>query len=50
MFGEPYLQGLKNSLVEEVLEDVEKQVAPTNYKNDNWYADYVRLRVAAVKV
>ncbi len=50
MFGEPYLQGLKNNLAEEVLEDVEKQVAPTNYKNDNWYADYVRLRVAAVKV
>ena len=49
MFAQPYLQHLNNSTQEQVIKDVEEMIKPTNYKNGHWYADYVRLRIVAIK-
>lgn len=49
MFGKSFLEGLEQSVIDQILEEVEVQVRPTNFKNNQWYADYVRLRVMAIK-
>lgn len=48
-FAQPYLQGLTNSDINRVVREVEQQIKPTNLKNNQWFADYVRLRVMAEK-
>jgi len=50
MFAQPYLQDLNGELVESVLKDVEEQIHPTNCLDGKWYADYVRLRIVALKL
>nr|WP_214460573.1 class I SAM-dependent methyltransferase [Flavihumibacter fluvii] len=49
MFGQYYLQNLPRETIQDIVNDVEEQVRETNFKNGQWYADYVRLRIAAVK-
>ncbi|CAN5704816.1 class I SAM-dependent methyltransferase [soil metagenome] len=49
MFGKSFLQGLDDKIIGEILSEVEQLVKPTNFKNNQWYADYVRLRVVAIK-
>jgi len=49
MFGQSFLQHINSETVEVILNDVEAALRPSNYRNGNWYADYVRLRVMAVK-
>lgn len=49
MFGKPYLQNIDKEAVEAIISDVETQIRPTNFRNGNWYADYVRLRLVAIK-
>jgi trans-aconitate methyltransferase len=49
MFGHPYLQDLSQETIDTIMNDVEEQVRATNFKHGNWYADYVRLRIKAVK-
>jgi hypothetical protein len=49
MFGKPFFEGLDDATIENILADVEKQVKPTNFKNGQWFADYVRLRIMAIK-
>ena len=49
MFGKPYLQEVNSEKMETILQDIEEQIKATNYKNNQWYADYVRLRVIAIK-
>lgn len=49
MFAKPFLENLSTERIEQILADVEKQIKPTNYKNDQWFADYIRLRVKAIK-
>lgn len=49
MFGKPFLENLDVKIIDQILTDVEEQVKSTNYKNDHWFADYVRLRIMAVK-
>lgn len=49
MFGKLYLQDLDKDVVESIVNEVENQIRPTNYKNGSWYADYVRLRIMAIK-
>ena len=49
MFGKSYLEKLNDDVINSVLQEVEEQMKPTNYKNNQWYADYVRLRVVAMK-
>ncbi len=45
----PYLENLDAEVIEEILQDVESQLKETNFKDGNWFADYVRLRVVAYK-
>ncbi|WP_372935345.1 class I SAM-dependent methyltransferase [Mariniphaga sediminis] len=49
MFGKSFLETLDDSITEQILSEVEEKVRPTNFKDNQWYADYVRLRVVAVK-
>ncbi len=49
MFGKLFLQGIDDKIVAEILSEVEQLVKPTNFKNNQWYADYVRLRIVAIK-
>ena len=49
MFASSYLEGLSEKDVEIILEDAEKQLKHTNYRDGKWYADYKRLRIGAVK-
>jgi trans-aconitate methyltransferase len=49
MFGQPYLEGIPAADIEAIIHAVENQVKPTNYKEGNWFADYVRLRIVAIK-
>lgn len=48
-FGQPYLQAVRPGEVEALLAEVEAEVKPTNFREGGWYADYVRLRVMAMK-
>ncbi|WP_336514846.1 class I SAM-dependent methyltransferase [Pollutibacter soli] len=50
MFGKSYLEKLELNVAEEIINRVENQLRATNFKNGNWYADYVRLRFVAIKV
>ncbi|MEI6946450.1 methyltransferase domain-containing protein [Paraflavisolibacter sp. H34] len=49
MFGQPFFENLESEVVAEILEEVERRVEATNYLDGKWYADYVRLRVVALK-
>src|SRR5665213_3022987 len=49
MFASSYLKGLSDKYVEIILEDAEKQLRATNYRDGKWYADYKRLRIVALK-
>lgn len=49
MFGQPFLQGLNDNAIGRIVREVEQQIKPTNFKNNQWFADYVRLRIVAVK-
>ncbi len=49
MFARPYLEGLNDKDANLILEETEQQVMSTNYIQGKWYADYKRLRVAAIK-
>lgn len=49
MFGKSFLYGLNTEMTDQILFDVEEEVRKTNFKNNQWFADYVRLRVLAIK-
>lgn len=49
MFAVAYLQGIPNDVVDDILDEVQETLKPVLYKNGNWYADYKRLRVVAIK-
>ncbi|WP_373494309.1 trans-aconitate 2-methyltransferase [Aquiflexum sp.] len=49
MFGKTFLEGIDQSTIDRILLEVEEQLRSTNFKNGNWYADYVRLRIMAIK-
>jgi len=49
MFGKPFLEGLSSELIKQILVEVEQQARPTNFRKNKWFADYVRLRVCAIK-
>lgn len=49
-FAGPFVDGLGVSVVDAVLEDTERRLAPNLRDADGqWFADYVRLRFSAVK-
>ncbi|MFL9483360.1 class I SAM-dependent methyltransferase [Chitinophagaceae bacterium LWZ2-11] len=49
MFAGAYLKELDENVVNEILEEVQQTLQPTNFKNGKWYADYKRLRIVAIK-
>ncbi|HEY5407610.1 MAG TPA: class I SAM-dependent methyltransferase [Ginsengibacter sp.] len=49
MFAGNYFNGIEESRVEDILNEVQAALEPTNYINGSWYADYKRLRLVAFK-
>jgi len=49
MFAKSFLQGIDDSEVDEILNQVQEAIKPTNFRDNKWYADYKRLRVVAKK-
>ncbi|WP_028974463.1 class I SAM-dependent methyltransferase [Spirochaeta cellobiosiphila] len=49
MFCSSFLEGIGADKVEVILKDVEEKMVLTNYREGQWYADYVRLRIVATK-
>lgn len=49
MFATSYLENLDPETAENILDEVQEKIRPTNFRDDNWYADYVRLRFIAIK-
>jgi len=49
MFGSTFLNGIDKDVVDTILDEVQEALRPTQYRNGEWYADYKRLRVIAIK-
>ena len=49
MFGSFFFKHLPATTIEKVIEQAVEQLRPTHYRDGNWYADYVRLRMIAIK-
>lgn len=49
MFGSAFLNGIDNAVVENILTDVQETLQPTHFRNGEWFADYKRLRIIAIK-
>jgi trans-aconitate methyltransferase len=49
MFGGAYLKGISESVVSEILEEVQTALKPLLFKDGKWIADYKRLRIVATK-
>lgn len=48
-FAQPFFRGVEPARLEQILQEVEAALRPSNFKHGSWYADYVRLRVVALK-
>lgn len=49
MFGSQLFEGIPDSIKEEIVANVENQLKGVLFKEDNWVADYKRIRVIGVK-
>ncbi|MBS1916786.1 MAG: methyltransferase domain-containing protein [Bacteroidetes bacterium] len=49
MFCSSYLKNVDETIVNDILKEVQDELKPTHFKNGKWYADYKRLRVVAIK-
>lgn len=49
MFAGAYLNGINEADKEDILNDTQAILEPTNCRNGSWYADYRRLRMVALK-
>ncbi|MEM7716305.1 MAG: methyltransferase domain-containing protein [Cyanobacteria bacterium P01_A01_bin.68] len=49
MFGGTFFQGLSEEDKTQVINDVEKQLKPKLYQEGNWFADYRRIQIKAIK-
>ncbi|MDN3654787.1 methyltransferase domain-containing protein [Ferruginibacter paludis] len=49
MFGSSFLKGIDEPTIETILDEVQAALKPTQFKNGDWYADYKRLRIIAIK-
>ncbi len=49
MFGSAFLKGIESNQVDEILTETQGVLAPTQFKNGEWFADYKRLRIIATK-
>ncbi len=48
-FGLPLLEGINENERTAIIREVESQIWSRHYSEEQWYADYVRLRIVAVK-
>ena len=48
-FAQSYFQNISKEKTENIIDKAVAILKETNYKNGKWYADYIRLRVKAVK-
>lgn len=49
MFGEKFLQGIKEGSVDEILSITQEKIRSTNFEDGKWFGDYKRLRIVAYK-
>ena len=49
MFGSSFLAGIDETVVRQILNEVQEALKPSHFRNGEWYADYKRLRVIAFK-
>ncbi len=49
MFGSSFLTGIDETVINEILNEVQASLLPTHFRNGSWYADYKRLRIIAIK-
>lgn len=49
MFGEQFLEGIKEEDIDDILNISQDEIKSTNYENGKWFADYKRLRIVAYK-
>lgn len=49
MFGSTFLKGIDAAVVENILTEVQQALEPTQFRNGEWFADYKRLRIIAIK-
>lgn len=49
-FAQDYFQNISKDKVESIIDKAVAILKQKNYKNGKWYADYIRLRVKAVKI
>jgi trans-aconitate methyltransferase len=49
MFGDHFFENIPAEKRTAILQQAQEALRPTHYRNGKWYADYVRLRIAAVK-
>lgn len=50
MFGNAFFVDIPEKEIDTVLTEIQEAVRPTNYRNGNWYGNYKRLRIAAIKL
>lgn len=50
MFGSNFFKGIDEETIEYILDDIQNSLKSTHFSYNQWYADYVRLRVRAVKM
>lgn len=49
MFGEKFFEGIDDDDKELIIEEIQESLRPIHFRDDNWYADYVRVRFVAIK-
>lgn len=49
MFGEYFFQGVSETEKEKILNETQDKLRPTHFVNGEWYADYKRIRVIALR-
>jgi trans-aconitate methyltransferase len=49
MFGINFLNGIPESEIEYILDEVDDVLRPTHYRDGIWNADYKRIRIVAIK-
>lgn len=49
MFGDHFFKNMPAATRTAILQQAQESLRPTHFRDGKWYADYVRLRIAAVK-
>lgn len=49
MFGSAFLKGIDEPVVNDILNEVQDTLHPLLFRDNDWYADYKRLRIIAIK-